>query len=86
MNPFKFETGQMVLIGKTKFNDPSMLEMEGQIKPILNRGYIEWKKSGHENFYRIDDFFFEEDCLTLAEETVEIDNVTDNEVNDILQG
>lgn len=82
IKPYKFNIGDRVVIGKTVNPNKVMLYMEGTIKTIENQ----YTSSSNVHYYFIRGYWFEEDCLTLFEMPVKIDNITDNEVNDILQG
>ena len=82
IKPYKFNIEDRVVIGKTQSPNKVMLYMEGTIKTIENQ----YTSSSNVHYYFIRGYWFEEDCLTLFEMPVKIDNITDNEVNDILQG
>ena len=83
-SPYKFETGQVVLIGKTRWNLPKMKDMEGLTGVITRR---KWGfRIGNGNGYQIDGgFYFEEECLSLFEEHVELKEITNEEFLNILK-
>lgn len=81
---FKFNVGDTVIIGKTTWDNNKMKTMEGQIGVIDARTY--YAGHGNGNHYRINrGYWFEEDCLTLEEEKP-IEEITNDEVDNILQG
>lgn len=81
---YKFNVGDTVIIGKTTWPKDEMKAMEGQAGVITSRTYHPGYGNG--NHYRINSgYWFEEDCLILEEEKP-IEEITTNEVEDILRG
>ena len=79
--PFKFQVGDEVVIGDTVWSFSGMKSKKGQIGTITRTGYI--NGFGNGNHYEIDGlYYFEEDCLTLHS----IEKITNDEINNILQG
>ena len=82
--PFKFQIGEKVRIGETEWGYSEMKARKGEIGVITERTFCSGYGNG--NHYRLDgDWWFEEDCLTLEEENP-IKEITNDEINDILQG
>jgi len=82
--PYKFEIGQKVLIGETKWSVPEMKARNGQVDTIIEKGFFEGFGNG--NHYKLEGgFYFEEECLSLFEEPIELKEVTNEEVLDILE-
>lgn len=83
--PFKFKVGDRVIIGNTVWVYPKMKAMEGETGTITNITFLAGYGNG--NQYEINNgFYFEEDCLTLEEEANPVEEITNDEINDILQG
>lgn len=83
--PYKFNLGDRVIIGKTTWPNKKKKAMEGQVGIVNDRTY--YSGYGNGNHYLLTDgYWFEEDCLTLAEEETTIEEITTNEVEDILRG
>ena len=81
---YKFNVGDRVIIGKTTWPNDKMKAREGQVGVIDARTYHPGYGNG--NHYRLDNlWWFEEDCLTLEEEKP-IEEITNDEINNILQG
>lgn len=86
-HPFKFKVGDRVIIGDTVWgNDyPKMKDKIGETGTITNTAFL--AGFGNGNQYEIDNgFYFEEDCLILEEEAKPVEEITNDEINDILQG
>jgi len=82
---YKFNLGDRVIIGDTVWDYPKMKAMEGETGTITNTTFLAGYGNG--NQYEINNgFYFEEDCLILEEEAKHVEEITNDEINDILQG
>lgn len=83
--PFKFQIGDKVVIGETAWPFSSMKRKKGKVGMITDTTFI--PEYGNGNHYEIDNgLYFEEDCLTLKQEADPIKEITNDEINNILQG